>query len=46
MYAMAGAAVVPSILAQTRDLPFLQPYGLLGELVRIGTIGAVFAAFL
>ena len=45
MYAVGGAAIVPSVLAQTQGLPLLQPYGLLGELVRIGAIGAVFAAF-
>lgn len=45
MYGIAGAVVVPSILSQTADLPQLQPYGLLGELVRIGAISAVFAAF-
>lgn len=45
MYAVAGAAVVPSLLAQTQGLPLLQPYGLLGELVRIGAIGALYAAF-
>ena len=45
-YAIAGAVAIPSILAQTTDMPVLHPYGLIGELARVGAIGAVFAAFM
>ena len=44
MYATAATAVVPSVLSQTRGLAMLLSYGVVGELVRIGVIGAEFAA--
>lgn len=45
-YSIAAAAVVPGVLSQTRDLGFLRPYGLLGELVRVAGVGVVFVAVL
>lgn len=44
--AIAATVAVPSILSQTKDPAFLQPYGLLGEFARVGAVGAGFAAFL
>ncbi|KAK5168659.1 Oligosaccharide translocation protein rft1 [Saxophila tyrrhenica] len=45
MYAVAAAAVVPSILSRTEDvLPVLQRYGIMGELARIAGIGGTLAA--
>ncbi|KXT08525.1 hypothetical protein AC579_983 [Pseudocercospora musae] len=43
MYATAGAVVVPGLLRQTSGM--LDRYGLLGELVRVGVIGAGLACF-
>lgn len=43
VYAVAATAVVPGLLSQMQGM--LQQYGLFGELVHVGTIGAVFAAF-
>lgn len=43
VYAIAATAVVPSLLAQTSSL--LAAYGILGELVRVGSIGGAFALF-
>ncbi|KAK4539565.1 hypothetical protein LTR36_010842 [Oleoguttula mirabilis] len=43
LYAVGATAVVPSLLTQSRGL--LGQYGLLGELVRVGAIGGLFAAF-
>ena len=43
MYAVGGTAVVPSLLARTQGL--LGRYGILGNLIRVGAIGSVFAAF-
>ncbi|KAK6434894.1 Oligosaccharide translocation protein rft1 [Oleoguttula sp. CCFEE 5521] len=42
-YAIAATAVVPVVLSQTQK--YGAAYGLLGELVRVGGIGAVFAGF-
>ena len=39
-YAIAVTAMVPSILLQV--LPILEQYGLLGDLVRVGAVGALF----
>lgn len=44
VYAMGASAVVPSLLARTRGL--LGQYGLIGELVRVGAVGGVFASFM
>ncbi|KAK4574254.1 Oligosaccharide translocation protein rft1 [Recurvomyces mirabilis] len=44
LYAVGATAVVPSLLARTQGL--LGQYGILGDLVRVGAIGAVFAAFM
>jgi oligosaccharide translocation protein RFT1 len=44
VYAVGAAAVVPSLLLRTQGL--LARYGVLGELVRLGGIGAVFAGFM
>lgn len=44
MYATGAAIVIPSLLSQTAG--FLAQYGLLGELVRVGAIGGVFALFI
>lgn len=43
LYAVAATAVVPSLLSQTQGL--LRQYGLFGELVHVGGVGAVFTAF-
>ncbi|KAK4497999.1 hypothetical protein PRZ48_010655 [Zasmidium cellare] len=43
IYATGAAIVIPSLLSQTSGL--LAKYGLLGELVRVGAIGGVFALF-
>ncbi|KJY01370.1 hypothetical protein TI39_contig293g00022 [Zymoseptoria brevis] len=42
-YAIAATAVVPSLIARSASL--LAQYGLLGDLVRVGGVGAVFALF-
>jgi oligosaccharide translocation protein RFT1 len=44
VYAVAATAVVPSLLGRSAGL--LSSYGQLGELARVGGIGAVFAAFM
>lgn len=41
MYATGAAVVIPSLLSQTSGL--FAKYGLLGDLVRVGGIGAAFA---
>ena len=41
--AIAATAVVPSILGRTQGM--LRQYGLFGDLVHVGAVGAVFAAF-
>lgn len=43
LYAVAATAVVPSVLSQTQGV--LRQYGLFGELIHVGGIAAVFAAF-
>lgn len=43
LYAVAATAVVPGLLGQTQS--FFRVYGLIGELVHVASIGAVFAAF-
>lgn len=43
VYAVGATAVVPSLLARSQGL--LGQYGLLGELARVGVVGASFAAF-
>lgn len=42
-YAIAATAVVPSVLSKTEGL--LRQYGLFGDLVHVGGVGAVFAVF-
>jgi len=44
LYAVGATAVVPSLLARTQGL--LGRYGIMGDLVRVGAIGAIFAAFM
>jgi hypothetical protein len=46
VYTMAVTVVVPSILAQSRNAVVLQRYGTLGELLMLGSIGAIYAATL
>lgn len=41
--AIAATAVVPSVLSRTQGI--LRQYGLFGDLVHVGAVGAVFAAF-
>lgn len=43
LYAIAATAVIPSALSQTQGV--LRQYGLFGDLVHVGAVGAVFAAF-
>lgn len=43
LYAIAATAVVPSVLSKTQGI--LRQYGLFGDLVHVGSVGAVFAAF-
>lgn len=43
LYAIAATAVIPSVLSRTQGI--LHQYGLLGDLVHVGGVGAVFAAF-
>ena len=43
LYAVAVTAVVPSVLSQTQSV--LSQYGLFGDLVHVGAVGSVFAAF-
>jgi oligosaccharide translocation protein RFT1 len=43
LYAIAATAVVPSVLSNTQGI--LHQYGLFGDLVHVGGVGAVFAAF-
>ena len=42
LYAIAATAVVPSVLSRTQGI--LRRYGLFGDLVHVGAVGAVFAA--
>lgn len=43
LYAVAATAVVPSALGQTQGI--FHPYGLFGDLVHVGAVAVVFAAF-
>ena len=43
LYAIAATAVVPSVLSKTQGI--LHQYVLFGDLVHVGGVGAVFAAF-
>lgn len=43
LYAIAATAVVSSVLSRTQGI--LRQYGLFGDLVHVGAVGAVFAAF-
>ena len=43
LYAIAATAVVPSVLGQTQGI--LRQYGLFGDLVHVGAVAVVFAAF-
>lgn len=43
LYAIAATAVIPSVLSRSQGI--LRQYGLFGDLVHVGAVGAVFAAF-
>jgi len=43
LYVIAATAVVPGVLNQTQGI--LRQYGLLGDLVHVGSVAAAFAAF-
>ena len=45
-YAIASASVIPSLLLRVQSLSLLQQHGLLGDLIRIGAVGVVFATLM